>query len=201
MQTASDWERRAAVTSGERDAASPSVSATSGPEGNPLVSAHRTDRHSGRADRGIARATGVPTGRTWPRRARMPGVAAPPREASRPPIANRNHRVAVLRTRGHDLLPRHPMPPRSDARQHQARRCYGRLIHSRHSARSSSHAVRRLARKPARLRYAATAATSATTRKARRIVLVMGVATFGGGNRLSAEVLGGCSEPSGRYAE
>jgi len=165
------------------------------------VPAHRTDRHTGRADRGIARATGVPTCRTWRRRARMPGVAAPPREASLPHIANRNHRVAVLRTRGHDLLPRHPMPPRSDDRQRQGRRCYGRLIHSRHSARSSSHAVRRLARKPARPRYAATAVTSATARKARRIVLVMGLATFGGGNGLSAEVLGGHSQPSGRYAE
>jgi hypothetical protein len=99
------------------------------------------------------------------------------------------------------LLLRHPMPPRSDDRQRQARRCYGRLIHSRHSARSSSHAVRRLARRPARLRYMVTAVTSASARKARRIVLVMGVATFGGGDRLSAEVLGGYTEPSGRYAE
>ena len=33
------------------------------------------------------------------------------------------------------------------------------------------------------------------------IVLVMGLATFGGGNGLSAEVLGGYTEPSGRYAE
>ncbi len=80
----------------------PGPCTTSGAAGNPLVSAGRADRHTIRADRGVAGATGVPAQRTRPRHTRMPGVGALPREASRADIANRNHRVAVLHTRGHD---------------------------------------------------------------------------------------------------
>jgi hypothetical protein len=52
---------------------------------------------------------------------------------------------------------------------------YGLMIHFRHSARSNSHPARRLARRPAKLRYVAAmiAVASSTARKTRRSVLVM----------------------------
>jgi hypothetical protein len=236
-----------------------------------LVSAGWTSRHLVRADGGSAGAAAVPAHRTWPRHARMPGVGATPCEAARADIANRNHRVAVLRAGRHDYSPaarrsrataattstgcsswmycpraRHgvgnevlqPLAKQLTLIVQDLRRVLNRADRAVHGPASNLRvrtwrsmrplgsgqagaAVLRTSdpvpplgplqlpcRAPPGAKAGETAIRGGDDRcrqrhreESKEECLGHGFATFGGGNRLSAEVRGGYAKPSARYAE